>query len=98
MKYLKRFLENSTITKDNFFTSTYSIFDQSDWKINRSPDYHSDSGSVYWFTEIGVYRKSNHWGKVASCKWYLQTKDRLIDNVTNKRLLGFSPWNKFSKI
>jgi hypothetical protein len=37
-------------------------------------NYNSNGVSEYWYTEDGVYRCSDHWGKVASCTWHLDTE------------------------
>lgn len=61
--------------KDTFFYNTMC-----DWKSRKSrpkgkPDYVSRTrdgrvSSEYWYTDDGVIRGSNHWGKgVASCDW-----------------------------
>lgn len=42
---------------------------------NKKPDYVSQSGSQYFYTDVGVYRYSNHWGRIANCKWRLIDKD-----------------------
>lgn len=57
----------------------------------QKPDYKSKSGSSYFFTENGVYRLSNHWGRAANCKW------RLSANTSNasRTKLGFALWNSF---
>ena len=54
-------------------------------------DYKSKSGSSYFFTEDGVYRLSNHWGRAANCKWRLQST---IANSSRTKL-GFANWNAF---
>lgn len=60
---------------------TGSIVDT--WNSIKSLDlvyYHkSQSGSEYAITKNGdVYRLSNHWGAVKSCKWMLEGKGNLI--------------------
>ena len=49
--------------KNNFFVSTRAT-----WKCcklpKRDPDYISNSGSQYWYTPLGVYRKSDHWSQI----------------------------------
>ena len=63
--------EKTVINRDTFFKDTYA-----DWRMvkkhpDREPDYKSKSGSEYWYEKDGVYRRSNHWGNVASCWWLL---------------------------
>ena len=55
------------------------------------PNFKSKSGSSYYFSEVGVYRLSNHWGRAANCKWRL-TSD--IKN-SNRTKLGFANWHEF---
>lgn len=51
--------------------------------------------SRYWYTEDGVYRRSNHWRKVAKCRWALPTYDPTEYFVV---LTGFCRWNDFKRI
>lgn len=80
--------------RNNFHKNTFCLFQQveasalTDIKIG----YKSNSGSEYYFTEIGVYRKSNHWGRAANCRW------RLISNSDYKNqteIIGFARWTDF---
>ena len=84
----------TAINKDNYFKNTFI-----DWKItkapDRQPDYKSDSGSEYWYTDKGVYRRSNHWGTVATCTWLLDGKsyksvNRQSENKTEKIISDIS--------
>lgn len=81
-------------TRTNFHKHTFCLFKQVentavlDLKIG----YKSASGSAYFFTELGVYRKSNHWGRAANCRW------RLIPNSSYKNqteIVGFAKWSDF---
>ncbi len=80
--------------RNNFHKHTFCLFQQvdafalADVKLG----YKSNSGSEYYFTEIGVYRKSNHWGRAANCRW------RLLVNSEYKNqteIIGFARWNDF---
>ncbi len=80
--------------KFNFHKHTFCLFQQvedtavADLKLG----YKSASGSAYFFTELGVYRKSNHWGRAANCRW------RLITNADYKNqtvIVGFAKWTDF---
>ena len=75
--------------------STFCIFKEVDIEqiITLKIDFKSDSGSEYYYTENGVFRFSNHWGKAATSKW------RLIPDEKNiaKTKLGFANWNDFHK-
>lgn len=51
---------------ENFYMGTEASWADAE-APEREADYVSDSGSAYWYTESGVFRKSNHWGcEVAS--------------------------------
>lgn len=84
----------STYNRTNFHRYTFCLFQQVD--ISALTDlklsYKSNSGSEYYFTEIGVFRKSNHWGRAANCRW------RLIPNSDYKNqteIIGFARWTDF---
>jgi len=83
-------------TKTNFHKHTFCIFKEVETaaieglKIN----YASKSGSSYIFTEKGVYRKSNHWGRAANCKWRIVT---IHQNVSRTKI-GFAEWSHFHPI
>lgn len=53
----------------------------------------NDISSVYWFTDEGVFRGSDHWGTCRSCEWHL---DMTIPRDGNFRV-GYSEWYKFYK-
>ena len=78
----------------NFFKNTFCVFYEKDLEEikNIAIDYKSDSGSIYYYTAVGMYRYSNHWGRLANCKW------RLVENNLQKESkwkLGFAKWNDF---
>ena len=52
--------------------------------------------SQYWYTEEGVYRKSNHWGSdVASCSWYIKGRAYAKTGVDVGRTeTAFIPWTE----
>lgn len=80
--------------KRNFHNSTFCI-----WIEVESPEIEkleinltSKSGSGYIFIEAGVYRISNHWGRVSNCRW------RLIpfsDFKNQNRTIAFAKWSDF---
>lgn len=83
-----------TYNKHNFHKHTFCLFQQVDAStlLNLKLSYKSNSGSEYYFSEIGVYRKSNHWGRAANCRW------RLITNSEYKNqteIIGFARWTDF---
>jgi hypothetical protein len=58
-------------------------------------NYKSKSESMYFYTAEGVYRKSNHWGRVANCRW------KIAANETYKNqqiIIGFAKWINFYPI
>jgi hypothetical protein len=54
--------------------------------------YDSQSGSKYYYTKEGMYRLSNHWGRLANSKWRLEPMEPATDS---KFKLGFASWNEF---
>lgn len=52
----------------------------------------SKSESQYSYTEEGVYRYSNHWGRVANCRWKLHSEEKIKNQ---KHYLGFAKWSDF---
>jgi hypothetical protein len=81
-------------TKLNFHKHTFCIWKEvsfseiSDLKIS----YISQSGSQYIFTDKGLYRVSNHWGRVANCHWRLIP---LADFKSQHNLVGYANWVDF---
>lgn len=77
----------------NFHRSTYCEFQEvaASELPKDKPDYESQSGSQYYFTEKGVFRISNHWGRAAKCKWKLVSK--YTQNTRTK--IGFATWDSF---
>ncbi len=80
--------------RNNFHKHTFCVFTEvtkeaiSQLKSN----YKSKSGSLYFFTEEGVFRVSNHWGRAANCKWRLQSSDK---KTVNRERIGFAKWSEF---
>ena len=67
----KNIPEKAVVNRDTFFKNTYADWEMVKKHPDREPDYKSSSGSEYWYEKEGVYRRSNHWGNVASCWWLL---------------------------
>ncbi|WP_298765175.1 hypothetical protein [uncultured Polaribacter sp.] len=85
-----------TYNKTNFFKHTFCEFTQiNDFQFPENTNYKSKSESVYFYTEDGVYRKSNHWGRVANCRWKLITDD---DYKNQQIVIGFAKWTDFYPI
>ena len=57
-------------------------------------NYSSKSGSVYYFTNEGLFRVSNHWGRAANCRWKLDSLSMSIAKA-NVNKLGFAKWTDF---
>jgi hypothetical protein len=78
----------------NSFKYTFCVFKEV--HINeikgRNAQYESKSGSSYFYTKEGMYRLSNHWGRLANCKWRLEP----MEPETNSKIkLGFALWSDF---
>jgi hypothetical protein len=91
-----------TYSKTNFHKYTFCIFKEvdvdaiKDLKLN----YKSKSGSCYYFVESGVYRLSNHWSRVANCKWRLVSNSSVTLSAvevpnSNRTKLGYASWADF---
>ncbi|GAB7257157.1 hypothetical protein [Polaribacter sp. OB-PA-B3] len=85
-----------TYNKSNFFKHTFCEFTQiDDFDLPKKTVYVSKSNSMYFYTDEGVYRKSNHWGRVANCRW------KLIANKNYKNqntVTAFAKWDDFYPI
>lgn len=82
-----------TYNKTNFHKHTFCIFQEVTFEsINvLKPNFISKSGSSYYFTEKGVYRHSNHWGRAANCKWRL-----VLNGISKDRSkVGYANWCDF---
>ncbi|WP_299061823.1 hypothetical protein [uncultured Polaribacter sp.] len=85
-----------TYNKTNFFKHTFCEFKQvDDFQFPENTNYKSKSESMYFYADEGVYRKSNHWGRVANCRWKLFTKDTYKNQQT---VIGFAKWTDFYPI
>lgn len=82
--------------KNNFHKHTFcdfkEVFKEEIERLGLS--YKSKSGSSYYFTEQGVYRVSNHWGRAANCRWRLKTENKQKINNAGPRI-GYANWNDF---
>ncbi len=86
-----------SINRFNFFKHTYCEFKEVSENIfkNNIAHYKSKSDSLYHYTDEGVYRYSDHWGRVANCRW------KLVSNINFKNQichLGFAKWTDFFNI
>jgi hypothetical protein len=80
--------------RTNFHKHTFCLFQQveSTAVVDLKLGYKSASGSAYYFTELGVYRQSNHWGRAANCRWRLITN---ADYKNQTEIVGFANWTDF---
>lgn len=80
--------------RNNFHKHTFCVFTEVavDAVLGLKLGYKSKSGSSYCFTDDGVYRSSNHWGRAANCKWRLQSDDK---NTASRQRIGFAKWSEF---
>jgi hypothetical protein len=76
------------------FKNTFCVFhEESIQAITNLPlQYQSKSGSSYYYTKKGMYRLSNHWGRLANSKWRLEPLDPETESKTK---LGFAAWDQF---
>ncbi len=83
-----------TYNKYNFHKYTFCVFKEVPAEEISFDNAHfvSKTNSSYYFTENGVYRKSNHWGRVANCRWKLIT---LAETSKNRVKIGFATWKDF---
>jgi len=79
--------------KTNFFKHTYCVFTEvSPEELPKGkPNYTSKSNSAYYFTETGVYRKSDHWGRAANCRWKLNSKKY----QSQANIIAYANWTDF---
>ena len=76
----------------NFYKSTFAIFRKTQQPEGfTKANFTSKHGSKYVFTTEGVYRCSNHWGRVGNCRWRLEG----IDYKQQNFYWGFAKWEHF---
>jgi hypothetical protein len=63
-----------------------------DFSEENQVHFKSKAGSQYSYTNEGVYRYSNHWGRVANCRWRLYSEEKL---KSQNYYLGFARWTHF---
>lgn len=76
------------------FKNTFCVFQEvlPDQIANLKVQFESKSGSNYYYTKQGMYRMSNHWGRLANSKWRLEP---MKEESSSKTKLGFATWNEF---
>lgn len=87
-------MEKSFRPNPNSFKNTFCVFQEIDVKvIEKMPiQFESKAGSRYYYSESGMYRLSNHWGRLANSKWRLEPME---PETSSKTKLGFASWNDF---
>jgi hypothetical protein len=85
---------NKTYSKHNFHKHTFCIWKEVlfDEISNLKISYTSQSGSRYIFTLEGLYRISNHWGRVSNCHWRLIPLNNFKSQNT---IVGYANWTDF---
>jgi len=80
--------------RTNFFKHTYCQFEFKTFDVLKEENIHfkSKSGSTYVYTEGGVYRYSNHWGRVANCRWKL---NGVTKYQNQSYYVGYAKWTDF---
>lgn len=66
-----------------------------DFFEEKSIHYKSKSGSLYYYTQNGVYRYSNHWGRVANCRWKISGIDAYKNQIY---YVGYANWECFFQL
>jgi len=76
------------------FKNTFCVFNEVflDKIEGLQVQYDSASGSKYYYTKEGMFRLSNHWGRLANSKWRLEPMEPETDS---KYKLGFASWEEF---
>ena len=83
-----------TYNKHNFHSHTFCIWNEVSVEEIKGLkiSYTSQSGSRYIFTEVALYRISNHWGRVANCHWRLVP---LFEFKNQNTTVAFAKWTDF---
>ena len=76
------------------FKNTFCVFQEVSLEAIQGlkVQYDSKSGSNYFYTKEGMFRLSNHWGRLANSKWRLEP---IEPETESKTKLGFAPWTNF---
>ncbi len=89
-------MKSKTYHKHNYYRNTYAVFKEIDPSQLPFEKWHyaSKSGSAYYYTNEGVYRKSNHWGRAAKCRWVLESGSEIYVSKGRERI-GYACWSDF---
>ena len=92
-------MQKSYNPKSKSFKNTFCVFiEKSLAEIeNLEVSYKSQSGSKYYYTPAGMYRWSNHWGRLANSKWRLIESEIEVQSIENesKFKLGYANFSDF---
>ena len=78
----------------NSFKNTFCVFHEvlPDAVEGLKVQFESKAGSSYYYTLEGMYRVSNHWGRLANSKWRLVAME---PETNSKYKIGFAKWDCF---
>ncbi len=78
----------------NSFKNTFCVFQEVDINVidNLPIQFKSKSGSTYYYSPLGMFRLSNHWGRLANSKWRLEPME---PETPSKIKVGFATWDSF---
>ena len=87
-------MEHNFKPSPNSFKNTFCVFYEVDFDVisNLKVHYYSKAGSIYYYSSMGMYRVSNHWGRLANSKWRLEPMEPA---TTSKFKLGYATWDSF---
>jgi hypothetical protein len=87
-------MEKNFRPSPNSFKNTFCVFSEQPFEKIKGLkiQYQSKAGSSYYYTNMGMYRVSNHWGRLANSKWRLIP---LEPESESKFKLGFASWDSF---
>lgn len=89
-------MKTKIYNKHNYFRNTYAVYKEVVASALPFEKWHytSKSDSAYYYTPEGVYRKSNHWGRAAKCRWVLESGNEMYVSKGRERI-GFAKWTDF---
>ena len=87
-------MANKNYNKTNFHSHTFCIWKEVPVTEIQELKLHfkSKHNSQYYFTSDGVYRLSDHWGRVANCHWRLIP---LTHFKNQKNTIAYANWSDF---
>lgn len=87
-------MEKNFRPSPNSFKNTFCVFQEQHLDVVKglSVQFQSKAGSTYYYSDLGMYRISNHWGRLANSKWRLIP---LEPETSSKFKLGFASWDDF---